>query len=96
MDDDDNDEPKIIIKKKKVVKKKIIIKKKIKEEEVTKKNQEKKERKKIIDADINVETYENQLTDLELVALKIAREHLESSFNMNKSIGYLEWVEKNS
>ena len=37
------------------------------------------------------EEYLTQLTQLEKVALKIAQEDLESSFSLEKSIGYLNW-----
>ena len=35
--------------------------------------------------------YLQQLTPLEKVALKIAQEDLESSFSLEKSIGYINW-----
>ena len=37
--------------------------------------------------------YLNSLTDEESKTLEIARDHLESSFNMRKSIGFIRWKE---
>ena len=37
--------------------------------------------------------YLNSLTDEESKTLEIARDHLESSFNMRKSIGFIKWKE---
>ena len=42
-----------------------------------------------------VEKYINSLNELEKKALKIAKEDLGSSFNIEKSIGYLSWLKKN-
>ena len=36
--------------------------------------------------------YKDSLTEQEQIVLKIAIEHLESSFDIEKSIGYLEWL----
>ena len=41
------------------------------------------------------ERYIAQLNENERKTLEIAREHLESSFDLEKSIGFLEWLEKN-
>jgi hypothetical protein len=38
--------------------------------------------------------YLDQLTDDEKIVLKIAKEQLQSSFSIEKSIGFLEWKEK--
>ena len=38
--------------------------------------------------------YENQLTEQEKKALEIAKRCLESSFDMEKTIGFQEWVKK--
>ena len=35
--------------------------------------------------------YLQQLTPLEKVSVKIAQEYLESSFSLEKSIGYINW-----
>jgi len=40
--------------------------------------------------------YIKQLNPKEKCALKIAQEHLGSSFNLEKSIGFLNWIKKNS
>lgn len=37
--------------------------------------------------------YLNSLTKQEKKTLEIARSHLESSFNMDKSIGFIQWKE---
>lgn len=37
------------------------------------------------------EEYVKQLNEKEKMALKIAQEHLGSSFNLEKSIGFLQW-----
>lgn len=42
-----------------------------------------------------INEYLSQLTDIEKQAYQIAKEHLGSSFNILKSIGFLEWKEKN-
>ena len=38
--------------------------------------------------------YKDSLSEQEQIVLKIAIEHLESSFDIEKSIGYLEWFKK--
>ena len=38
-----------------------------------------------------IDKYIEQLDDKEKIALKIARENLESSFDIKKSIGFLKW-----
>jgi len=40
----------------------------------------------------DVELYIKQMTPQEKLVLDIAREHLESSFDIEKSIGYKEWL----
>ena len=42
------------------------------------------------------EQYLKQLTDKEMKAYKIAKEHLGSSFNLPKSIGFQKWLKKNN
>jgi len=37
--------------------------------------------------------YINQLDELEKIALEVAKEQLESSFSIEKSIGFLKWKE---
>jgi|TARA_Y100000389_G_C17467476_1_gene526951 hypothetical protein len=39
-----------------------------------------------------IKKYISQLTEQEKIALKIAEEHLESSFSITKSIGYKRWL----
>ena len=43
----------------------------------------------------NVTKYIKQLSLMEKKALEIAKEDLGSSFNIEKSIGYLSWLKKN-
>lgn len=38
--------------------------------------------------------YVNQLDELEKIALDVAKEQLESSFSIEKSIGFLKWKDK--
>lgn len=40
--------------------------------------------------------YKDSLSEQEQIVLKIAIEHLESSFDIEKSIGYLEWLKNNN
>jgi len=40
--------------------------------------------------------YLEQLSDIEKTVLKIAQEHLETSFSLEKSIGFKEWYIKNT
>ena len=42
-----------------------------------------------------IDKYLESLTDIEKIALKIAQEDLGSSFNIEKSIGFLKWLKKN-
>jgi hypothetical protein len=39
--------------------------------------------------------YLTSLNEIEKIALKIAKEDLGSSFNIEKSIGFLNWLKKN-
>ncbi len=39
-----------------------------------------------------VDEYISSLTELELIALKIAKEDLQTSFNIRKSIGFNNWL----
>jgi transcriptional regulator CtsR len=41
-----------------------------------------------------IEEYLAQLTEQERVVLEIAKAHLGSSFDISKSIGFLEWKKK--
>ena len=40
----------------------------------------------------NIEEYKESLSELEKIALEIAEKNLESSFNLEKSIGYQEFL----
>ena len=42
-----------------------------------------------------IQKYIKQLSFMEKKALEIAKEDLGSSFNIEKSIGYLSWLKKN-
>lgn len=42
-----------------------------------------------------IKEYLNSLTEIEKIALKIAKEDLGTSFNIEKSIGFLKWIKKN-
>ena len=43
----------------------------------------------------NVQKYISQLSTQEKLVLQIASSHLETSFDITKSIGYIEWLQKN-
>ena len=42
-----------------------------------------------------LDKYLASLNEIEKIALKIAKEDLGSSFNIEKSIGFLNWLKKN-
>lgn len=42
-----------------------------------------------------IEEYYKSLTEIEKLAMKIAKEDLGTSFNIEKSIGFLKWIKKN-
>jgi len=44
---------------------------------------------------LNISSYVKSLGDIEKKALEIAKEDLGSSFDLEKSIGYLSWLKKN-
>lgn len=46
-----------------------------------------------VDNQKKINKYIEQLTPQEKMVLNIAREHLETSFDIEKSIGYLKWRE---
>jgi len=73
---------------KKKVKKKIKVRKRVKI--VTK---EEKKQKTIEDLK---KEYIKSMDEKEQIAYKIAQEHLDSSFNLEKSIGFQKWLKKNS
>ncbi len=43
------------------------------------------------DKDAMLLQYTEQLTEIELIVLEIAKDQLESSFCLEKSIGFIEW-----
>ena len=43
-----------------------------------------------------IQEYINSLNEQELIVLEIAKKHLESSFDISKSIGYLKWLNQNN
>ena len=43
---------------------------------------------------IEIQKYINQMTKQEKLVLKIAEDHLESSFDITKSIGFIQWQNK--
>ena len=45
---------------------------------------------------VMVEKYIKQMNAMEIKSLEIAIDHLESSFDIEKSIGYLQFLEKNN
>ena len=44
---------------------------------------------------IEEQKYIDELTDIQFTAYLIAKEHLESSFDLEKSIGFKQWMESN-
>ena len=42
-----------------------------------------------------IDKYLETLNDIEKIALQIAKEDLGTSFNIEKSIGFLNWIKKN-
>lgn len=45
---------------------------------------------------LNTDTYIKSLSEIEQKALNIAQEQLQSSFSIEKSIGFLEWKKSQS
>lgn len=43
----------------------------------------------------DINNYIKSLSEIELKAYEIAKEHLGSSFDITKSIGFLNWIKKN-
>jgi len=71
--------------------------------DVIKKNKKRKiriKKKKISEKKVTMEDLKNNYIDSmdekEKIAFKIAKEHLGSSFNLEKSIGFQKWLKKNS
>ena len=42
-----------------------------------------------------IQDYIDSFDELEKIAYEIAKEHLESSFDIVKSVGFLKWIKKN-
>jgi len=49
----------------------------------------------IQDIEKTIQKYMESLTEKERVALEIAKDHLESSFDMERSVGYIEFKKNN-
>jgi hypothetical protein len=47
------------------------------------------------DLETNIERYLQTLTDMEKKVFIIAKEHLESSFSIENSTGFIKWVREN-
>ena len=46
--------------------------------------------------DTSIEQYIQSLTPIELLILELAQSHLESSFDIEKSIGYIEFLKNHN
>jgi hypothetical protein len=46
------------------------------------------------DVDVDIKKYIDQLSDKERKVYNIAKEHLGTSFNILKSVGYINWKNK--
>ena len=46
--------------------------------------------------DVNIDNYLKSLSQQDLIVLQIAVTHLKTSFNLEKSIGYLNWLNANN
>tara|TARA_B100000767_G_C19706327_1_gene510697 strand:- start:98 stop:280 length:183 start_codon:yes stop_codon:yes gene_type:complete len=55
---------------------------------------ESQEEKELLES--KIEKYLSELSEQERIVLNIAREHLETSFDISKSIGFLEWKKRNN
>ena len=49
----------------------------------------------VMDAEQAIEEYMNNMSDADKIAYKIAVKQLESSFDMVKSIGFMDYINKN-
>ncbi len=63
--------------------------------ETVKQNIPKLKEESNLDISLEEQNYLNQLTDIQKIAYSIAKEHLESSFDLEKSIGFKQWMENN-
>ena len=50
----------------------------------------------VMDATQAIEEYMNNMSDADKIAYKIAVKQLESSFDMVKSIGFMDYIKKNN
>lgn len=73
------------------VKRRILVKNKIKSKEINVEQQEQQQQQQQTRQD-DIYIYISQLSDKEKIVLEIAKEHLETSFCIEKSIGYLNWL----
>ena len=48
-----------------------------------------------INLEAQIKKYKSELSEQELIVLNIAIEHLGSSFDISKSIGFMEWKKEN-
>jgi hypothetical protein len=78
--------PKVVVKKTKI---------KLKKKRKRKKKDDDNNKKEIKIEDLK-KNYINSMDEKEKIAYKIAKEHLGSSFNLEKSIGFQKWLKKNS
>ena len=46
--------------------------------------------------DPNVEKYIAQLSEIEKIAMEIAKKNLKTSFDIEKSLGFIEWKKNNN
>ena len=53
-------------------------------------------KKKVVKKKNPIDVYISQMTEQERLVLKIATEHLETSFDIEKSIGFQQWKESNN
>ena len=82
---DDNKKKKMV--KKKIIKKATTEEEKVTEEKIIPNTCEKKNKDYETD-------YVNELSEMERITYNIAKEHLGTSFNLQKSIGFITWYEK--
>ena len=58
-------------------------------------SKQKQKKKHTIKHDLlNISSYMKSINDIEKIALQIAKEDLGSSFDIEKSIGYLSWLKQ--
>ena len=43
-----------------------------------------------------IQKYINQLSEVDKIAMQIAKENLKTSFDIEKSLGYKDWLKNNS